>query len=185
MILFLEYEIVFEILIFIFTVQLFIMSKIYKTKVNNSFVFDIEALQVVELDAINISDTKLHVLQNHKTFLAEVIKSDFNTKTYTVTINNNMYVVTIYNALDELITKMGFEVGATKKVNDIKAPMPGLILDVTVKVGQEVKENDVLLILEAMKMENVLTSPRDGIIKSIDIKKGDAVDKNQLLILFE
>ena len=80
---------------------------------------------------------------------------------------------------------MGFEVGATKKVNDIKAPMPGLILDINVKVGQEVKENDALLILEAMKMENVLTSPRDGVIKSISVNKGNAVEKNQLLIVFE
>jgi biotin carboxyl carrier protein len=80
---------------------------------------------------------------------------------------------------------MGFEVGAVKKVNDIKAPMPGLILEIKINIGQEVKENDVLLILEAMKMENVLTSPRDGVIKSISVKKGDAVDKNHLLIVFE
>jgi biotin carboxyl carrier protein len=80
---------------------------------------------------------------------------------------------------------MGFEVGASKKVNDIKAPMPGLILEINVTVGQEVKEDDVLLILEAMKMENALTSPRDGIIKSISVSKSDTVDKNQLLIEFE
>ncbi|MDX1317201.1 MAG: acetyl-CoA carboxylase biotin carboxyl carrier protein subunit, partial [Xanthomarina gelatinilytica] len=75
--------------------------------------------------------------------------------------------------------------GASKKVNEIKAPMPGLILDIHVKEGQEVKEDDALLILEAMKMENVLTSPRDGIIKSISVSKNDTVDKNQLLIEFE
>ena len=63
--------------------------------------------------------------------------------------------------------------------------MPGLILDIHVKEGQEVKEDDALLILEAMKMENVLTSPRDGIIKSISVSKNDTVDKNQLLIEFE
>ncbi|MCL4125700.1 UNVERIFIED_CONTAM: hypothetical protein GTU68_028898 [Idotea baltica] len=63
--------------------------------------------------------------------------------------------------------------------------MPGLILDINVKVGQEVIEDDALLILEAMKMENVLTAPRDGMIKSITVSKGDAVDKNQLLITFE
>ncbi|MCL4126550.1 UNVERIFIED_CONTAM: hypothetical protein GTU68_064554 [Idotea baltica] len=63
--------------------------------------------------------------------------------------------------------------------------MPGLILEINIAVGQEVKENDSLLILEAMKMENILTSPRDGIIKSISVSKGDAVEKNQLLIEFE
>jgi biotin carboxyl carrier protein len=63
--------------------------------------------------------------------------------------------------------------------------MPGLILDIYVTVGQEVKEDDTLVILEAMKMENSILSPREGIIKSINITKGDAVDKNHLLIEFE
>jgi len=80
---------------------------------------------------------------------------------------------------------MGFEIGSAKKVNDIKAPMPGLILEINVKVGQEIVENDPILILEAMKMENVITAPRDGVIKSISVTKGDAVEKNQLLIEFE
>jgi biotin carboxyl carrier protein len=72
----------------------------------------------------------------------------------------------------------------TKQINAIKAPMPGLILEISV-VGQTVKENDSLLILEAMKMENSFLSPRDGIIKSISVILGDAVDKGQLLIEFE
>jgi biotin carboxyl carrier protein len=63
--------------------------------------------------------------------------------------------------------------------------MPGLILEINVVVGQTVKENDPLLILEAMKMENSFLSPRDGVIKSIAVIKGDAVDKGQLLIEFE
>ena len=54
-----------------------------------------------------------------------------------------------------------------------------------ISFGQEVKEDDALLILEAMKMENVLTAPRDGVIKSISASKGDAVDKGELLIEFE
>ncbi|MBQ0768878.1 MAG: acetyl-CoA carboxylase biotin carboxyl carrier protein subunit, partial [Bizionia sp.] len=95
------------------------------------------------------------------------------------------YAVQINDELDDLIKEMGFEIGASKQVNDIKAPMPGLILSISVSEGQEVKENDPLLILEAMKMENVFNSPRDGVIKSIAIKTGDAVEKNQLLIEFE
>ena len=91
----------------------------------------------------------------------------------------------ISGALDELIKSMGIERGRTKVVNAIKAPMPGLILEINVSVGQEVKENDPLLILEAMKMENCFLSPRDGIIKSIAVEKGNAVEKGQLLIEFE
>ena len=80
---------------------------------------------------------------------------------------------------------MGFEVGLSKQVNAIKAPMPGLILEISVVVGQTVKENDNLIILGAMKMENSFVSPRDGVIKTIAVAIGDAVDKGQLLIEFE
>jgi biotin carboxyl carrier protein len=60
-----------------------------------------------------------------------------------------------------------------------------LIIEVSVQAGQEVKENEQLLILEAMKMENSILSPRDGVIKSISVAKSQAVDKGQLLIEFE
>ena len=63
--------------------------------------------------------------------------------------------------------------------------MPGLILEINVAQGQEVKEDDTLVILEAMKMENAINSPRDGIIKSINVTQGESVDKNSLLIEFE
>lgn len=161
------------------------MSKIFNVQVNNSFEFDIDSEKLVGFDAISHENQKFHILEKSKSYNAQIINQDFNNKTYTIQINNNSYTVAINDALDALIKKMGFEVGTTKKINELKAPMPGLILDINVKVGQEVKEDDVLLILEAMKMENVLTSPRDGVIKSISVNKGDAVDKNQLLIEFE
>lgn len=161
------------------------MSKIFNVQVNNSFDFDIDSEKLKEFDAISHENQKFHILEKSKSYNAQIINQDFNNKTYTIQINNNSYTVAINDALDVLIKKMGFEIGTTKKINELKAPMPGLILDINVEVGQEVKEDDALLILEAMKMENVLTSPRDGVIKSISVNKGDAVDKNQLLIEFE
>ncbi len=161
------------------------MSQIYKVNVNNSFDFDVSPEQVSSLDAIKMSASQFHVLQGHKSYKCEIETSNVNSKSYKVKVNGNTYNMHISYNLDILIKDMGFEVGASKKVNEIKAPMPGLILDIYVKEGQEVKEDDALLILEAMKMENVLTSPRDGIIKSISVSKNDTVDKNQLLIEFE
>jgi biotin carboxyl carrier protein len=161
------------------------MSHSHKVNVNKTFDFDISSQQILDLDAIAVSSSEFHVLQDHKSYKCEITESNFSSKSYQVKVNNNTYNINIFNELDILIKDMGFEVGASKKVNDIKAPMPGLILEINVKVGQEVKENEVLLILEAMKMENALTSPRDGIIKSITVSKGDTVDKNQLLIEFE
>lgn len=161
------------------------MSGSFKIKVNNAIEFNIKNKDTSLLDVTKTSDGKYHVLQNNKPYYAELINSNFNQKKYIVKVNNNNYNISISNPLDLLIKEMGFALGSAKKINSIKAPMPGLILDVQVKEGQNVKEDDTLLILEAMKMENVITSPRDGVIKSVDITKGGTVEKGHLLIEFE
>lgn len=161
------------------------MSTSYKLSVNNTTTFDLNESDLKNLDAVTVETNRFHVLKDHKPFKAEVVAADFIAKKYTVKVNNNTYEVAIADALDLLIKEMGIERGRTKVVNAIKAPMPGLILEISVKVGQTVKENDPLLILEAMKMENSFLSPREGVIKSIAVEKGHAVDKGQLLIEFE
>jgi len=161
------------------------MSDVFRVHVNESF-----QLQINKQDALNLNtsqnlDGSHHILLNHQSYRAEIIDSDFNKKIYKVKINNNEYKVNIFNDLDILIESMGFTSKSTKSVHSILAPMPGLILEINVQVGQTIKENESLLILEAMKMENIIASPRDGTIKSLAVGKGDAVLKNQLLIEFE
>lgn len=68
---------------------------------------------------------------------------------------------------------------------EILAPMPGSIWQILVKPGDQVKEDDELLVLEAMKMENPIFSPVDGVVKEIKVKEKDAVDVDQLLIIIE
>ena len=157
----------------------------YKIKVNSSHSFNISKEIMETLDAVETIPNNYHILQDDTTINASVIDSNFSRKSYAIKVNNNVYDVVINDDLDQQIEALGIEIGATKQVNYIKAPMPGLILEITVNEAQEVKENDPLLILEAMKMENIINSPRDGIIKSISVKKGETVDKNSLLITFE
>jgi len=64
----------------------------------------------------------------------------------------------------------------------LTAFIPGLIKDITVKAGSKVKENDKLLVLEAMKMNNHILAPMDGVVKAVYVKNGDAVPKEGLLI---
>lgn len=161
------------------------MSIPYKVNVNDTFQFEFEKESISQLDAVSVETNKFHILHQNLPYKAEIVVSDFNQKKYTVKVNNNTYHVAISNPLDILIKEMGFEVGLTKQINFIKAPMPGLILEISVVVGQSVLENDSLIILGAMKMENSFLSPRDGVIKSISVNMGDAVDKGQLLIEFE
>jgi biotin carboxyl carrier protein len=161
------------------------MSKSYKVSVNTTSQIEITEENLNNLDSIYVSQNKFHILKNNKPFIAEIVSADFLSKKYTVKINNNIYEIDIASDLDILIKGLGIERGRTKIVNVIKAPMPGLILEINVEVGQEVNEGDSLLILEAMKMENSFLSPRNGKIKSIAVEKGHAVDKGQLLIEFE
>ena len=67
----------------------------------------------------------------------------------------------------------------------IRAPMPGRIVDVLVQVGDAVETGDVVLILEAMKMENELRAPRKGTVTSVLVKKGDPAEGGQLLVALE
>ena len=161
------------------------MKNDYKVKVNKTLELTLTQEDLSATDIIEVSKDNFHILQNNQPFNAEIVLSDFNAKTYSVKVNGNLYEVNLQSELDLLIKQMGFSIGKSKTVNEIKAPMPGLILDIAVEVGQEVKEDDSLLVLEAMKMENNITSPRDGVIKAISVNKGDAVDKGALLIEFE
>ena len=86
---------------------------------------------------------------------------------------------------DQLLKKLGMDKALTKKANELKAPMPGLVLRILTEEGRAIKQGDSLLVLEAMKMENVLKSMGDGIIKQLKVKAGDKVEKNQLLIVME
>ena len=127
----------------------------------------------------------VHVLDNNTAFEVEIVHSDFMNKTMSLSINGNIYEVKLEDEYDQQVKKMGLLAVTTQKLNEVKAPMPGLIVDVMVKVGQEIVEGTPLLVLSAMKMENIILAQGEGIIKSIEIKKDDAVEKGQVIIEME
>lgn len=161
------------------------MEKNYSLTVNENHQYSLSLADVEKLDVQKTGGNTFHILNNNKPYHIEVLDSNFLEKTYTVQVNSATYKVVISDSLDLLIKDMGFALSSTKNISTIEAPMPGLILDINVSVGQEVKEDDPLVILEAMKMENVITSPRDGVIKAISVSKGEAVDKKHILVEFE
>ena len=65
----------------------------------------------------------------------------------------------------------------------IRAPMPGTVLDVLVKVGQRVRAGDVVIRIESMKMENEIITPSDGIVREVRVSKGDEVQEHDILII--
>jgi biotin carboxyl carrier protein len=125
-----------------------------------------------------------YVLKDHRSYTVEVLKADLDEKNFTVRVNGNKYQVDVKDKFDELLKSLGFDNMNANKVNEIKAPMPGLVLDVRVNEGDAIRKGDPVLVLEAMKMENIIKSPVDGTIKKIMVKKGMAVEKNQVLVHF-
>jgi len=140
--------------------------------------------KLYEWNISKINDGSFHAIHDNKSYHLEITETDLISKTITLRVNGKKVELKIKDKFDELLAKLGINEIAASKINEIKAPMPGLILEVKVSEGDVVKAGDTLLILEAMKMENVLKSPGDGTIKSIKIKKGDSVEKNQILIQF-
>lgn len=159
----------------------------------NSQTFDIQSdkneisvnSQPFSWDMVEIKDGNFHVIYNHKSYNAEVLEADYQTKSFVIKINNTKYAVSVKDRFNILLDQLGMGNVNSAKVNDLKAPMPGLIVDIKVQVGDTVKKGDTILILEAMKMENVLKATGEGIIKAIKIAPKQNVEKNQVMIEFE
>ena len=149
----------------------------------NECTFDITPEYAQSLDISTASNNTLfHILDNNKSYHIEHISHDVSAKNILLRINGNTYTVKVSDKYDRLIDKLGMKVVGSQRAGDIKAPMPGLVLDILVKVGQTVTKGDKVLILEAMKMENIIKANGDGIIKAIHTEKGKPVDKGTLLI---
>ncbi|MES2566092.1 MAG: acetyl-CoA carboxylase biotin carboxyl carrier protein subunit [Bacteroidota bacterium] len=162
-------------------------SKEFKTelnKPNNNSVSGSLNGKEFSADIIKVRDGVYHLLKDSMSFNLEIVKQIPDEKMMVVKINNTSYTLDIKDKYDDLLHSLGLDNLAAKKINDVKAPMPGMVLNILVSEGQEVKKGDALIVLEAMKMENILKSPTDGVIKKIAITKGIAVEKNQLLIQF-
>ena len=157
----------------------------YKAQINNHFDVEINPEHLANLDVVLSDDGTFHILQDNQAYAAQVVEVNYEKKQFHIKVNGRDYQVNLEDQFDQLVSALGLEVVSGMKLKDVKAPMPGLVLDVAVSPGQEIKKGDKLLILEAMKMENVIKSDGEGIIKAIHINEGIAVDKGQLLIEME
>ena len=136
----------------------------------------------VSLDLQADGQGGFHVLVGNRSFDAAVIEADRAQKIFTIAVNGTEYQVQVRDRFDALLEELGMEDMGAARVEDIKAPMPGLVLDIQVEAGQEVAAGDPVVVLEAMIMENVLKAAGPGTVISVEIEKGAAVEKNQLLI---
>ncbi len=140
--------------------------------------------QKLDWEVVQIGEGYFHILHNQRSYRAEVVKADPEAKTFTLKINGKKYEVAVKDRFDLLLEKLGMNNSSAGTLNSVKAPMPGLIVELKVAAGDQVQAGDPLLILEAMKMENVLKSSGQAVVKAVNVKKGESVEKGQVLIEF-
>lgn len=140
---------------------------------------------IFEWDVVKVKENVYSILKDNKSFRLEVLNVKPEEKSLFIKVNGIKYLFNARDKFDELLHSLGMDTLSSAKVSDLKAPMPGLVLEMSVEVGQEVSKGDALLILEAMKMENVIKSPTNGVVKTISVNQGETVDKNQLILNFE
>lgn len=165
----------------------------YKATVNQEYTLEVKSednRQVVDgspvdFDCKLLPDGTYHILLNHVSMVASIIDVDRNAKRVLLNIEGKPIEVVVEDDFDMLLSKMGMDKSAAQKVSEVKSPMPGLVLEVTVKPGDTVVQGGALMVLEAMKMENVISSPCDAVIASVEVAQQDKVDKNQVLVKFE
>jgi len=133
-------------------------------------------------DIKQVGPYSYNVIYNGESMNLEVLISDAKNKKHQLKINGKIVDVQLEDKYDELLKKLGMDTSSNQKIGDLKAPMPGLVVNIPVSEGDVIKKGDVLLILEAMKMENALKALADATVKKILVKTGQAVEKNQVLI---
>ena len=115
----------------------------------------------------------------------EILDVNFDTKNLKIRHNHSTHHIVFKSDLDLVLDQMGIKRTFEAVNTDVKAPMPGKVIDIVVKIGDTVQKGDPILILEAMKMENVLKAEGDCIIKNVMVEKQQSVEKNQVLIELE
>ena len=140
--------------------------------------------QPFEWDLAVVGPGRFHILHEGRSYGAEIVSADYMAKTFQFKINGQLLELQAKDRFDLLLDKLGMSNAAVSKVNELKAPMPGLIVDIRVQPGQTVQKGDPLLVLEAMKMENILKAPGDATVGAIKIGLRDNVNKGQVLIQF-
>ncbi len=153
----------------------------YKISANDKHQYDIYP-EEINWDLIEVEAGRFNILFNHRSYGAVVLSADYENKSFLIRIDSHVFNLSAKDKFDLLAEQLGFSAKNAKKANDIKAPMPGMVLEILVEEGQSILKGDSVLILEAMKMENVIKAPADCVIKTVKVIKGNAVEKNQVLL---
>jgi acetyl-CoA carboxylase biotin carboxylase subunit len=145
------------------------------------YVFEVEGKQY-HASPIAFSPNRIDFSIDHHNYFAWVSEDKENNACFSV--HGHIFHLKRHDILAESVTASVYET-AGHSGNHVNSPMPGKVIKIHVKEGDHVKKGDVMLIIEAMKMENLIVSTRDGVVKAINITVNDRVESSTVLVEFE
>ena len=137
-----------------------------------------------EFDIHALPGQRFHILYKGRSYTAELTGGGGLQNRMTIRLRGREYTVTVKDESQILMESLGFRPQPRATTQSVTAPMPGLIVEVLVGEGQEIREGDPVVLLQAMKMENLIRSPADGIVRAVPVKKGQNVEKGDCLLQF-
>jgi biotin carboxyl carrier protein len=139
----------------------------------------------IDIQKVPGSDNRhFHIIKDGKSFAAELIHWVPSEKKMKVKIRSTVYELSIQDETDRLLKQLGFSTTTEKKLNEMKAPMPGLVLKVLVNEGDTIQKGDPIIVLESMKMENILKASGGGTVSKIVVSPGMTVEKGDPMVKF-
>lgn len=136
--------------------------------------------EVINIDMRQLEDTTMYSLiiegRSHD------IRMHEGDGAYLVQMSGEIFDVVVEDERTRRLAGLRGTPAAITDEIDIKAPMPGVVVEVPVKEGDAIEKGDIVIILESMKMQNEFKSPKTGVIKKIRVKIGDKVDQNAVMV---
>lgn len=137
-----------------------------------------------EYDYKFVSDNVIDLRIGTKNYLIDISEKDED-NLLELGVGGNIHIAECKSELEMLAESLSGSKGESKLNKEIHSPMPGIIVKMNVIEGQNVRKGDVLLVLEAMKMENEIKAAKDCMIRKINVSERNSVEKNELLLILE
>ncbi len=149
-------------------------------KTESGFKIIIDNDEYINADAVSLKEELLSIIIGNKSYLVNIKNEN---KSYTVDLNGETFSVDVFE--EGSARRFRRDKGGFQGKQQIKAPMPGKVVKILVKEGDEVEAGTGLIVIEAMKMENELKATANGTVKEINAEEGNTVNAGDSIIIIE
>lgn len=150
-----------------------------KAVVNHRFEYELS--EGDSLEYVNRSGDSFWVRHEGENYLLEILESDVKNRKLVISLNGYVFEILLHQKLDESIRAIQSQLMDSSGKQEYHAPIPGVIKSIPIPSDESVRQGDVLLVLEAMKMENTILALKDGEGLTYHVAPGESVVKGQLL----